>query len=578
MFATPLQATACNPLKSSESKKLRRQIQNKFPTISEDQLAEIWPALSQVVLQKSKKYSIYSIEDRPVFLEVFQDGQMQLYPTLYTLQIAPQIMETVTIHPGLVGKLNEGAPLFLPGLVVKDVEPGKSWVKENFGTFDKGEVRVLVEDGGWAPVALASWSMSSSELEFQGLKGKGMDLLHCRGDHLWKEGHGRVPKEAPNSAVVAVDLFQRKIALAKEQEEMKRQQHAEEIRRQEQAKFVEDAPRLIKNKKKALRQISDLKEKVKSGTITPNPDQVQKLEREPILAQEIADIEMRLNLILNPTPSTEVPDTWEEVLEDEKEEPVTAQETETNTDQNDNIESSEDVSDTLPEAQEADEDKVSMDDLLKQCFCYALQQIQDTELPILISTFYAQHMIPKSSELKGGSDGIQIKQTKFKKIGNFLDEMSREDFIKMVTEKAGVQRITKVNRSHPDLVEFNVTHYLAQRDVEPDSEVTGLNKENRWTGQLPKKGTKFVNVSQKKVKGNKNITVVSNMENFGIRLDDTLKKELAKKFSVAVSFTDVPGEGMSIIVQGKYYQQLQQWVTERFQIPKKYVNVNAKKK
>lgn len=69
---------------------------------------------------------------------------------------------------------------------------------------------------------------------------------------------------------------------------------------------------------------------MKSGAITPNPDQVQKLEREPILAQvnennlycvlfktgdkEIADIEMRLNLILNPTPSTEVPDTWEEVV------------------------------------------------------------------------------------------------------------------------------------------------------------------------------------------------------------------------------------------------------------------------
>ena len=55
------------------------------------------------------------------------------------------------------------------------------------------------------------------------------------------------------------------------------------------------------------------------------------------------------------------------------------------------------------------------------------------------------------------------------------------------------------------------------------------------------------------VRGNKNLTVISNLENFGITLNEALRKDLAKRFAVAVTFTSGPdaSKGKLIHLQGK---------------------------
>lgn len=95
-------------------------------------------------------------------------------------------------------------------------------------------------------------------------------------------------------------------------------------------------------------------------------------------------------------------------------------------------------------------------------------------------------------------------------------------------------------------------------------------------GSLPKKGVKVITVMAKKVRGNKNVTTIHNLENFGIRLDAALRKEMAKRFSVAVTFTEAPDNTMLVTVQGKFAVQLDRFLTERFGIPKKHIRVNAK--
>lgn len=95
---------------------------------------------------------------------------------------------------------------------------------------------------------------------------------------------------------------------------------------------------------------------------------------------------------------------------------------------------------------------------------------------------------------------------------------------------------------------------------------------------MPTKGSKVILIKLSKVRGNKNVTTIHNLENFGIALDEALKKEMAKRFSVSVSFAPTANkkEGLAATVQGKYVHQLQSFLTDKYGIPAKYFQIDAK--
>lgn len=69
-------------------------------------------------------------------------------------------------------------------------------------------------------------------------------------------------------------------------------------------------------------------------------------------------------------------------------------------------------------------------------------------LPLLTSTFYANHVIPSAK------DPIDIKATSYKKVSKFLHAMADEGFITLKEETKGVEKITDINITHPDLLSF----------------------------------------------------------------------------------------------------------------------------
>lgn len=95
---------------------------------------------------------------------------------------------------------------------------------------------------------------------------------------------------------------------------------------------------------------------------------------------------------------------------------------------------------------------------------------------------------------------------------------------------------------------------------------------------VPTKGSKVVLIKLAKVRGNKNVTTISNLQSFGIVLDEELRKALARRFSVSVSLAPTANqkEGLAITVQGKYVMQLQEFLMERFGIPAKFFKIEAK--
>lgn len=671
MFEQELQVAAENKLKASESKKLRRRVQLEFPATSDEQLDELWPSSEQVMVQRlADKTMIYSICGRPTFYTVHrracggnpaEKGPDRLRPSVYALHVVPGMLPAVEVYPGLQQKLASGADLFMPGVASTEVLPGKSWVLENFGRFEKGDLRALVEAGAWAPFAVASWAVSSTDLEYQGLKGKGFNVEHQIGDVLWSLGHGRIAAAPPASAARAAG----KIA-AKREAEMAAQAHEEMLQQQRRKEaddvaFVESAPKTLKKYQKMLRQIAELHAKFSTADAPPpNADQLQKMARKQEVSELIAAIELRLARLRGPAVSGE-PDqvgsdgsgsgtsgaesTERSLLEPGPQKvsgnfsvatnagpggadfaqlgsrsttcpdgalgPANLSEAgEINSagsstariiaaapscepaafhvDGDETIvtgavpaSSGETTGDAAPES------VLTMDEVLELAFVLALcTTATNSELPMLVSKFYSQHMLPASHAVARAIDGapeLKVKQTRYKKIGVFLEAMAKNGSIAVITEKAGVQKVVSVDRTHSNLIGFNVDRFAVpdpDNSAGADFAVAGHdNPGNLWQGAVPKRGTKLVTIHQKKVRGNKNVTVIENLSNFGIRLDDPMRKELAKHFSSSVTFSESADKtkGTVVILQGKYVIQLEKYIKDRYKLPGKYIRIASTK-
>lgn len=91
---------------------------------------------------------------------------------------------------------------------------------------------------------------------------------------------------------------------------------------------------------------------------------------------------------------------------------------------------------------------ISPDENLKIAFITAIKRMgKNAALPILTSNFYRNHILEVDNN-------IDLKQTSYKKISKFLNEMAEQNFITLKEETKGVEKITAINSSHPEVVEF----------------------------------------------------------------------------------------------------------------------------
>jgi hypothetical protein len=177
-----------------------------------------------------------------------------------------------------------------------------------------------------------------------------------------------------------------------------------------------------------------------------------------------------------------------------------------------------------------------MDEQLHKAALLALtDSLEPSDLPILASTFTAKHLHPASRRVNP-SRSLNVKQTQYKKMAKFLLDLQDAGVLKVATEKAGVEYITVVDWKHELLSTIDPRDYPDEPDPAGDAGDLG----QKWNGQLPKRGTKRVEIVQKKKKGNKNVTVVSSLENFGFELDENLKRTIAKHFSASVNCVYTP--------------------------------------
>lgn len=104
-------------------------------------------------------------------------------------------------------------------------------------------------------------------------------------------------------------------------------------------------------------------------------------------------------------------------------------------------------------AEQLEEIEIDPDQALEEAFLRACKLMpKKAEFPILTSNFFRVHVIPNSTV-----PNLDIKKTKWKKVGKFLSEKQSQGFLTIKEEKKGIETITNINREHPQIVEFKAT-------------------------------------------------------------------------------------------------------------------------
>lgn len=182
MFKKPFTVQAQNLLSKKDAKALKNQIAEEYPAFDSKVLEELLPE-GQVKLLKLDTRGLLYVTDLPVFFD--PEGRGEIYPTLHTLWLHPNIMPELTIHDGVSKFVLNGADLMLPGVVV----PANGVA--GFGTVAKNQKRCIKVEGNPYPIAVGKMLVNQSQMEK--LKGKGLEPTHIFKDALWMYSGKAIP-------------------------------------------------------------------------------------------------------------------------------------------------------------------------------------------------------------------------------------------------------------------------------------------------------------------------------------------------------------------------------------------------
>ncbi|CAB4012295.1 eukaryotic translation initiation factor 2D [Paramuricea clavata] len=381
-------------------------------------------SVMKIMTHSGQHVTAYTLNGSPIFFQV----ETQLYPTVYILWKYPDMIPVFTTWPNVFEKLRGGADLMLPGVIQIDLDKEQE--------FKKQQVCSVALLGNRAPVAVGYTAVSSSEAREQGMRGKGVIILHSYLDHLWSQGSKcDIPMILPTSYANPSEV---------------------EDKDNKQTDVVDSGT----NENSYSTNIDSNKNDV---TIETTAGNIPGDECNETLSKNINSIGLTehaatagsSSLNSDETLSTQVAN----VLSSSKD----------------------DTEDTCPEETDVtlEEDTTgccptdSMDTLLERSLMHALLCIKNNELPILTSTFYKNYLLPCCPQ----DQTLDIKKSSYKKLTKFLQVMEDRGFIAMKEQSKGVHCIDNVNWAHENLKTFKKENSdIISEKRQNDSESIPTNK------------------------------------------------------------------------------------------------------
>uniref|UniRef100_A0A1A9W606 SUI1 domain-containing protein n=1 Tax=Glossina brevipalpis TaxID=37001 RepID=A0A1A9W606_9MUSC len=182
MFSKPYKLKNNVPLKGSEIKKLRQRLQEAFSDIDLGQLISSKASVSllKLITHGESQTSVYCVDKLPIFFEI-EGGR--LVPTVYALWQVNNLLPFFTTHPEVLPRLKNGADLMLPGVIAMGVGMNV------YGHYKQGQLVAVNLTSNKAAIGVGILPKSSEDLYMSGGYGVGVKILHVFGDKLWSHEH-----------------------------------------------------------------------------------------------------------------------------------------------------------------------------------------------------------------------------------------------------------------------------------------------------------------------------------------------------------------------------------------------------
>jgi len=197
MFKKPFQTRGRTVLRESDKRRLRQDVIKHLPTLGdpahaaavEAALAELIPSkrtdveVLKVTTHHGINVKVYTTAGEPVLVELDKPTPtLRFFPTVYTLtRLPPAALPPLLTFGQLLPVLQRGADLMMPGVVLP---PGGAAAL----SAQEGEVRALWARGFATPVGVGTMAAGSSSAAFRERQGKALLMLHVHGDRLWQLG------------------------------------------------------------------------------------------------------------------------------------------------------------------------------------------------------------------------------------------------------------------------------------------------------------------------------------------------------------------------------------------------------
>uniref|UniRef100_A0A2A4K3D8 SUI1 domain-containing protein n=1 Tax=Heliothis virescens TaxID=7102 RepID=A0A2A4K3D8_HELVI len=180
MFAKPYKLKSNNTLKNSEKKHLAQRIQDEYPSATDEKVKEIVSVKSscicmKLVLHSGDMLNVYSVDGVPMVIETGE----RLIPTVCALWKVPDLVPVLVIHSPVLPKVQGGAPVYLPGVSIPSCGIG-------FPMFQRGTVMGMCTQDNAAVCIVGRAAMSSSDMLLRPA-GVCLETIQVFGDLLCKD-------------------------------------------------------------------------------------------------------------------------------------------------------------------------------------------------------------------------------------------------------------------------------------------------------------------------------------------------------------------------------------------------------
>lgn len=193
MFKKPIKIKSNNQVKGSERKGIKDLFHKNFPNAPEAELNSLFNNKKdplncvKLVTHDNEVLQVYIMQKQPLFFNVRE----KLFPTVFLLWKMPNLIPSFTTHPQVMNFISSGADLMLPGVVTPPSHTGLP----KYGNVLTGTPVYVNLSNNKAAVAVGVAYQSSFDMDRAGGKGKCVVVHHFYGDHLCSvDGNSSISK------------------------------------------------------------------------------------------------------------------------------------------------------------------------------------------------------------------------------------------------------------------------------------------------------------------------------------------------------------------------------------------------